>query len=55
MSNKKKKENIGTIDSLELLKKTRGAPRRSFKTGWYKTEKDRPRDKNWKKWERDDF
>lgn len=55
MSNNKKKENIGTIEGLELLKKTRGFQKGRFKTGWFKTQKDRPRDKNWKKWGGDDF
>ena len=65
MSNNKKKENKdnkdknidnkGTIEGLELLKKTRGFQKGGFKTGWFKTQKDRPRDKNWKKWGGDDF
>lgn len=52
MSKKKKVEKIGTIDALELLKKTREPQNISFKTGGYQTKKDRPRNKNWKKWSR---
>lgn len=50
MSKKKKVEKIGTIDALELLKKTREPQNISFKTGSHQTKKDRPRNKNWKKW-----
>lgn len=50
MSKKKKKINIGTIDGLELLKKTREPQDIKFRTGKYQTKKDRPRDKNWRKW-----
>lgn len=53
MSNKKKVENIGTIDGLELLKKTREPQYIRFRTGKYQTKKDKPRDKNWKKWDED--
>lgn len=52
MSNKKKVEKIGTIDALELLKKTREPQNISFKTGDYQTKKDKPRNKNWRKWSR---
>ena len=48
---KGKKETIGIISGMELLKKTRGTSRPSFRTKVYQTEKDRPRDKNWRKWE----
>ena len=50
MSKKKKKEKIGTIDGLELLKKSREPERYTFRTHKYLTEKDRPRNKNWRKW-----
>lgn len=50
MSKKKKKEKIGTINGLELLKKTREPQTISFRTGHYETQKDKPRDKNWRKW-----
>ena len=47
---KKKKEKIGTINGAELLKKTRGIQVVSFRTGGYQNKKDKPRDKNWKRW-----
>ena len=47
---KKKKQKIGTINGLELLKKSREPQDISFKTGGYQTQKDKPRDKNWRKW-----
>ena len=50
MSKKKKKEHIDTIDGLELLKKTRGIQRIAFRTGRHRIQKDKPRDKNWRKW-----
>lgn len=50
MSKKKKTEYIGTIDALELLKKTRNPQYLTFRTGSHKTQKDKPRDKNWRKW-----
>lgn len=53
MSNKKKKQNIGTIDGLELLKKTRPPQHTTFRTGAYQTKKDKPRDKNWRKWDKE--
>ena len=47
---KKKKEIIGVISGIELIKKS-GAPQIiPFKTGRHITKKDRPRDKHWKKW-----
>ena len=49
MGNKKKTEKIGTISGLELLKKSRPPQDISFKTGRHITEKDRPRDKSYKK------
>ena len=51
---KGKKQTIGKIDGMELLKKSRGVQRTYFRTGTYQTQKDRPRDKNWKKWIRED-
>ena len=50
MAKKKKKEKIGTITGIDLLKQTRGIQEVSFRTGSFKTKKDKPRDKNWKKW-----
>lgn len=47
---KKKTQKIGTIKGNDLLKKTRGINEISFRTGGYQTKKDKPRDKNWKKW-----
>lgn len=47
---KKKTTNIGTIKGIELYKKTRGTQDIPFRTGGYQTKKDRPRDKNWRKW-----
>lgn len=48
---KKKKELIGTISALDLIKKTRGPEEINFQTGAYNTKKDKPRDKNWKRWD----
>lgn len=42
---KKKKENIGTIKGIDLIKKTKGMQDVPFRTGTYMTEKDRPRKK----------
>lgn len=53
MSKKKKKEQIGLIDALELLKKTRGRQEIEFRIGKYQTKKDKPRDKNWRKWNKE--
>lgn len=50
---KGKKEKIGTIKGNELLKKTRGIQRACFRTGTYQTQKDRPRNKNWRTWKED--
>lgn len=47
---KGKKQKIGTINGKDLLKQTRGINEISFRTGGYQTKKDRPRDKNWRKW-----
>ena len=52
---KGKKETIGVIKGTDLLKKTRGISRANFRSGFYKTEKDRPRDKNWEDWIDDDI
>lgn len=46
----KKKMNCGTISGLELHKQTRGRQIPTFRSGVYQTVKDKPRDKNWKKW-----
>lgn len=50
MAKKKKKEKIGTIFANDLLKKTRGMQEISFRSGAFQTKKDKPRNKNWKKW-----
>ena len=50
---KKKKEKIGTIKGIDVLKKSAPMQGIPFKTGKHITEKDRPRDKNWKKWDED--
>ena len=47
---KKKKEKIGMISGVDLLKQTRGEQYIPFRTGGYQTKKDKPRDKNWRKW-----
>lgn len=47
---KGKKQTVGTIKSSDLLKKSRGIQRPSFRTQVYLTEKDRPRNKNWRDW-----
>ena len=47
---KKKKETVGVISGVELLKQTRGQQVVGFRTGGYQTKKDKPRDKNWRKW-----
>lgn len=51
MAKKKKKEKIGTISVNDLLKKTRGIQEISFRSGAFQTKKDKPRDKNWRKWD----
>lgn len=51
---KGKKQTIGTIKGSDLLKKSRGIQRLSFRTQVYLTEKDRPRNKNWRDWIDDD-
>lgn len=40
---KKKKIKVGTIPGIDLVKKTRPPQDIPFRTGGYKTEKDRPR------------
>lgn len=47
---KGKKEKIGVIKGSELRAKTRGIQYVPFRTGSYQTKKDKPRDKNWRKW-----
>ena len=47
---KKKKINVGTIKGYDLAKATMPVFQVNFKTGGYITQKDRPRDKNWRKW-----
>lgn len=48
---KGKKQTIGTIKGTDLLRNARGINEISFRTGRYNTKKDKPRDKNWRKWE----
>lgn len=43
----KQEEQPMVIDMHELMHKRSGVPRLFFKTGGYKTEKDRPRRKRW--------
>lgn len=49
--NNKKKEVVARISSIEatLANKPYYVP--SFRCGRHMTEKDRPRDKNWRKWD----
>ena len=42
-------EKIGTIKGIDLIKKSAPKANISFRTGKYMTEKDRPRDKSYKK------
>ena len=51
---KKKKEKIGTIKGIDLVKKSAPIQNIPFRTGQHTTEKDRPRDKNWRTWVEDD-
>lgn len=44
------KEKIGTIKGIDLIKKSAPKANIPFKTGKYITEKDRPRDKSYKKY-----
>lgn len=45
----KQEEQPLIIDMKELVSKRSGVPKLFFRTGKYKTEKDRPRDKSYKK------
>ena len=47
---KGKKEKISTIKGSDLLSKTKGVQVVPFRTGSFQTKKDKPRDKNWRKW-----
>ena len=47
---KKKKQTIGIIKGEDLRKATQGIQDIPFRTGSYQTKKDKPRDKNWRKW-----
>lgn len=49
MAKKKKKEKIGTISGLDLIKKSRPPQDIPFRTGSYQTKKDKPRDKSYKR------
>lgn len=51
MAKRKKTEKIGMISGIDLLKKTRGTQEISFRSGAFQTKKDKPRDKNWRKWD----
>ena len=44
------KEKIGTIKGIDLIKKSAPKANISFHIGKYMTEKDRPRDKSYKKY-----
>ena len=44
------REKIGTIKGIDLIKKSAPKANISFRTGKYITEKDRPRDKSYKKY-----
>ena len=50
MANKRKKEKIGVIKGVDLLKKSAPKADVSFRTGRYMTDKDRPRDKSYKRY-----
>lgn len=50
---KKKKETIGVISGLELIKKSSPVQDIPFRTGKHMTKKDRPRNKNWRTWKED--
>lgn len=50
MANKKKKQHIGTISAMELIKKSAPMQDIPFRIGRYMTKKDRPRNKNWRTW-----
>lgn len=50
MGKKKSKMKIGTVKATDLLKATRGTYTPTFRSGAFETKKDKPRDKNWKKW-----
>ena len=43
------KERIGTIKGIDLIKKSAPRANISFQTGKYMTQKDRPRDKSYKR------
>lgn len=50
---KNKTETIGKIDSVKVTLAEKPYYVTRFKTGGHMTEKDRPRKKNWKKWDLD--
>lgn len=50
---KKKKETIGVISGLDLIKKSAPVQNIPFRTGKHMTKKDRPRNKNWRTWKED--
>lgn len=49
MSKKKKKEKVGTIKGIDVIRQTKPVQDIPFRTGKYLTEKDRPRDKSYKR------
>ena len=51
---KRKKETIGVIKGVDLIKKSAPRAEISFKSGKYMTAKDRPRDKSYKKYNGED-
>ena len=55
MAKKRKKERIGVIKGVDLIKKSAPKADVSFKTGRYMTDKDRPRDKSYKKYKGEEY
>lgn len=49
------KEKIGTIKGIDLIKKSAPKADIAFRTGRHMTQKDRPRDKRYKKWQNGDW
>ena len=49
MSKKKKKVKVGTIKGIDVIRQTKPVQDIPFRTGKYLTEKDRPRDKSYKR------
>ena len=53
MSKKKKTMHVGTISGLDALRRTRPPQDIPFRTGGHTTQKDKPRDKSYKKWRKE--